>query len=332
MERKRDIDILKGIGIFLMVFDHVGWGSFVHSYIQSFHMPLFFIVSGFLWKDRDTATLAKKRFQSSMIPYLCFGGAYAMMAIACYEMGIYQVGIRDTLRAIVLYPTDMAHIPLAPALWFLPCFFLSNLLYGGALRKLNGVKRVVVVILIATVGMTYSSITDLMLPFAIEPTATAIFFIWIGDCIKDKMDNVEKYSKKVTVIAGILVVHLSVVLLNGSVDLRSARYNNCILYVIGAVSGTLLWWIVSNHLADNKNELISKCSKVLVYLSISSITFLCMNQPFITVFESIRLLVPVEGVIFKAGGRLAVFTLVLLSCYIANEQINKTGLKRVLGK
>lgn len=46
--RSVELDILKGIGIFLMVFDHVGWGGAVHTYIQSFHMPLFFIVSGYL--------------------------------------------------------------------------------------------------------------------------------------------------------------------------------------------------------------------------------------------------------------------------------------------
>ena len=50
-ERNKELDLLKGIAVFLMVFDHVGWGKAVHTYIQSFHMPLFFIVSGYLWKD-----------------------------------------------------------------------------------------------------------------------------------------------------------------------------------------------------------------------------------------------------------------------------------------
>lgn len=49
-KRFLELDILKGIGILLMVFDYVGWGMTIHTYIQSFHMPLFFIVSGFLYK------------------------------------------------------------------------------------------------------------------------------------------------------------------------------------------------------------------------------------------------------------------------------------------
>ena len=58
--RNQEVDILKGIGIFLMVFDHVGWGSTIHTLIQSFHMPLFFIASGLLWHSQKPMDIAKK--------------------------------------------------------------------------------------------------------------------------------------------------------------------------------------------------------------------------------------------------------------------------------
>ena len=42
------IDIAKGIAICLMVYGHVN--SYGSSYIYLFHMPLFFILSGYLTK------------------------------------------------------------------------------------------------------------------------------------------------------------------------------------------------------------------------------------------------------------------------------------------
>ena len=43
------IDYSKGLGIFFVVFGHVYCGNnIVTNWIYSFHMPLFFILSGFL--------------------------------------------------------------------------------------------------------------------------------------------------------------------------------------------------------------------------------------------------------------------------------------------
>ena len=48
-ERKKYIDILKGIGIFYVILGHVTHTSFLFRYIYSFHMPLFFFISGMLF-------------------------------------------------------------------------------------------------------------------------------------------------------------------------------------------------------------------------------------------------------------------------------------------
>ena len=49
LKRIDELDVLKGIAILLMILDHsFGWGPevYLHKIIQSFHMPLFFIVGG----------------------------------------------------------------------------------------------------------------------------------------------------------------------------------------------------------------------------------------------------------------------------------------------
>lgn len=46
------IDILKGIGIVSMVMGHSNFGSLFEIYIAGFHMQLFFIISGYLFKRK----------------------------------------------------------------------------------------------------------------------------------------------------------------------------------------------------------------------------------------------------------------------------------------
>lgn len=48
-QRETWIDVLKGIGIILVVIGHVSLGNTLNSWIYTFHMPLFFSVSGYLW-------------------------------------------------------------------------------------------------------------------------------------------------------------------------------------------------------------------------------------------------------------------------------------------
>ena len=50
---KRDLryDVMKGIGILLMMLGHIPVEGMVYKWIYSFHMPMFFLISGYLTKN-----------------------------------------------------------------------------------------------------------------------------------------------------------------------------------------------------------------------------------------------------------------------------------------
>lgn len=69
------INALKGIGIILVVLGHLLAKDypFVTPYIYMFHMPLFFFISGYLFKpDLNFRSYFIKKFFSFGIPYLSF--------------------------------------------------------------------------------------------------------------------------------------------------------------------------------------------------------------------------------------------------------------------
>ena len=75
------IDCVKGLGILLVYIGHC-YIPTVNDFIYSFHMPLFFIVSGFLWdnskyQQMSIRDFAEKKFKAYIIPYfkmsfICF--------------------------------------------------------------------------------------------------------------------------------------------------------------------------------------------------------------------------------------------------------------------
>ena len=64
------IDIAKGIGIILVIIGHVSINANINDFIYSFHMPLFFIISGFLYKPKKN--FVKNKVRSILIPYFVF--------------------------------------------------------------------------------------------------------------------------------------------------------------------------------------------------------------------------------------------------------------------
>lgn len=74
-DRDRTLDLLKGVGIILMVLGHMHFNASFERYIFGFHMPLFFVVSGYLYNNKRTLgkTILEKA-KSLLIPYFVFGG------------------------------------------------------------------------------------------------------------------------------------------------------------------------------------------------------------------------------------------------------------------
>lgn len=73
------IDIAKGIAIIMVLLGHIDLCPIgLKSSIYSFHMPLFFILSGYFMKEGiEIRLLIKKLFKSLMVPYLIIGGGNA---------------------------------------------------------------------------------------------------------------------------------------------------------------------------------------------------------------------------------------------------------------
>ena len=72
--RRTEVDVLRAVGIILMVMGHVGLGKQFSHIIHAFHMPMWFIISGyFVDINYDAKQYIQKRFKSLVIPYLCWG-------------------------------------------------------------------------------------------------------------------------------------------------------------------------------------------------------------------------------------------------------------------
>ena len=96
-ERLDHIDWAKTICIFFMVVGHYTENKIILSYIYSFHMPAFFIISGFLykphsWKQTIIAFTVPVVFFSllNLILRLILGGGTQIEVVLCEATKIYS--------------------------------------------------------------------------------------------------------------------------------------------------------------------------------------------------------------------------------------------------
>ena len=78
--RDSKADLIKGIGIIMVVLGHAGMpGS---SILFRFHMALFFIISGYLFDERNINTFKNlikyifRRIKNLYIPFLIYNGLF----------------------------------------------------------------------------------------------------------------------------------------------------------------------------------------------------------------------------------------------------------------
>lgn len=67
------IDWSKSIAIFLVIWGHVPMQSETHTIIYSFHMPLFFLISGYLYNPKGTIKEELyKDLKTLLLPYFIY--------------------------------------------------------------------------------------------------------------------------------------------------------------------------------------------------------------------------------------------------------------------
>ena len=112
------LDILKGIGIILVVVGHmIGNQLYIRPWIYAFHMPLFFMIAGFFYersiKKVGYWRFVRSKFERLMFPYFIL--SWTIIGIKILVDGFMQVDHPVSIRALyrVFYLPEAGYF-----LWF----------------------------------------------------------------------------------------------------------------------------------------------------------------------------------------------------------------------
>lgn len=187
--RNHAIDIAKAVGIFLVVLGH--HPDNLTNWIYSFHMPLFFLLSGIFHKKYDCyKSFIKKKVKTLLIPYFIFSiiliFVWYIIGRKYGEAALHPVTLKQSILGM-LYGSevkDIASMQWGGTLWFLPCLFIvENLFYF--ISKLKKEKVFVLILLSMSSSIVYNLLFTFNLPWNIQRALFEIGFYSVGYYYKD---------------------------------------------------------------------------------------------------------------------------------------------------
>lgn len=181
------VDMAKGIAILLVIVGHTDY-SILRHFIFSFHMPLFFILSGYTFRCsksvEELGIKTKKAFRHLVVPgvVLVIAIKFLNFFINDHDGSLLQY-ILQSLISLLFYSGVEAQfaghtINGIGVAWFFVAFFLSRTLYDYLHLKLGRGARLAVVIILTLVGVIVTKWT--WLPLSLDISLAALVFIETG--------------------------------------------------------------------------------------------------------------------------------------------------------
>ena len=291
------IDTAKGIGIILIVLGHTLKGGFVNQLLYSFHVPLFFYLSGLTFHQQNSMDFWGKRIRRLYIPYLYFSViSIVLFTIAGdvvakqLNVALVEGGFTRNVLGMLYGNSRTGYMKWNVPLWFIPCmlavFLLANLTEYICSKSGEGYRYFIMALSLG-LELAYSAIfISIKLPFAFE---TAIFMLFFFECgvLSRKYQLMYRMRERLCgnkiKCAGLILLGLCLLVttsyFNGFAQVRTLQFGKSyLLYIIGALCGIAMTVIVSN-LIEN--------SRVLSYIGENSMKILLMHKFPILFFQSI---------------------------------------------
>lgn len=269
------VDNLKWIGIILIVLWHCYFpdNSLFISYIFSFHIILFFFLSGLMFHDKKYIffwDFLKNKFQRLIIPYVFFNlfmfiiwktkdlllheNDFSMIFISFIQWIFYGSYLIIPDKWNYLLIPDNSNITNIPT-WFLVCLFMVSIIYFFINKYItNRIYRVIFLFIISILIYIESKYFYFRFPFSLEISFMATLFYWFWHSYKDEIIHfVESINYKYLLLLPILVGINVLLLSNTNINFSSNFYgDNFFTFIWNWFLWTLTFIIIAKNISKNK--------------------------------------------------------------------------------
>lgn len=287
------LDMLRGFAMVCVILGHPeSMSEELEIWIYSFHMPLFFMVSGMTFrysKYHSCLRCIKEQAKRLLLPYLClYLVNIPLWYINWRVLGDSDVSIQTLLLGILPSDQNLVKMPNG-ALWFLPALFATAVGYW-LICDFNAKGKVPLstsIIACFLAGLFISEFVDIRLPWHLQEVMLFMVFFHIGNMLfekalelKDAIEDDAHSNVVVAVALACIAIGTWAAFANGKISLADNDYNVMALALtssLGISIGVALMFM--RMPANGPLEFIGK----------HSLAFLGFHVPLMRFFEQLPL-------------------------------------------
>lgn len=274
--RIEELDIIKGVGIILIVLGHLEPGIYLMKYLYSFHLFLFFVCSGFIgvrYEKRKIVEILKGNIKRLLLPYIFWG-------LISQSIDFF-VGKIDLYQAVSNILFLNGNVGWNAALWFLVSLFWADNICA-IIVKANKVLQCIIGFLLVVLWFIVANF-NLTLPFGLYTFPMAAFFWLVGYWINsfDIYLIVQKSNIYIKIVSMFILLVINTacgVIFNDVISIYHIKYNNIILSIISGVSGVFFWLIFALLIKNNQAK------NIIVFYGKNTLAILCTHYFILRLF------------------------------------------------
>lgn len=336
-------DFAKGIGILLVVYGHIEYISdSTRGWISSFHMPLFFIISGMLMaykneQEKPFINILKKRSKGILVPYLWFSLLYFfidIMNVILKKIDMHTF-IENAISSVTFYGVSV--------LWFLPALFIAEIVAILLIKYTKRVYLYVPAALAVAIGVYLlqikissfydANINNLFIKSFINFIRVFIrgiiasSLVVLGFSLYQFVINKITTNKILCFLAGIIlfVINLFTYKINDCVDFHYIILKNVPAFYLCAIIGSLSVVLISIAVNDGlTKKLTGKLKRFKRFLPTTAVKFFGRNSLVImathvhcyVLYAGILIAWQIDTVVTRAKSYIFLFNIMLFTMII----------------
>lgn len=322
------VDVARGYGILAILMSHIMTGHPLSKWLFTFHVPLFFFLSGYVFRDgKDWKPFLLGKCRRLLVPYFAMG-----LCILIPET-LLQTGAEDFWQTLGSLTLGFLIQRRQWTLWFLLALFFVELA-GYWLIRLIRKKWLLAVtgLLLGAVGLGFFGV---ILPWCLDVVLPMLPFFLAGYLLKESRLDWQCFSRSKKGVAAFFLLGAGNLAMGAPailgklplLDVFSGSYGFVPLSYPAAFCGILCVMLVACWWQPG----------VLQYLGRESMLYFAWHQtPVLTAILLFfpRLGIPVSGLsgFRMLGEKLLELAVILLLLTVVNHFVSRSKCKWILGK